>query len=263
MTSCKKIKKTEKKNNSTEQFFFRKKIQKDSGKDCNSLDKSFNSIYNFYSSLANNQIYKSMKIKDCYALILARAIIERLSGEKIQAGKDNSLPVLFYENLADILMDENSDRQIVLINLKQMTNIMKRCGLIRFQNRVAFTDSLSIGSENLYLRLLESFWNKTDWSEIFPSSPESAVKLYEKRKIFTELLQSFYTEVSIEDISNDFFAMTGFCEQNDYFMISFIDFYLITWLKHFGILDYAIKKNTEIVYLSIHDYGRDIIRKIL
>ena len=262
MTSFKKIK-SEKNNNITGQFFFRKKSQNDSGENCFSVLTTFNSVYNYYSALQNNEVFKSMKIKDCYSLTLAKAVIDKLSSEKIPAGKDNSLPESFYNDLTESLLTENSDRELILIYLKQMTNIMKRGGLILFQNRLAVAADPAMEKESLFLRLLESFWNKTDWSEIFPSSPESAHKLHEKRNIFAELVQSFYTEVSIEDISNDFFEMTDLCEQNDYFMISFLDFYLITWFKHFGIIDYVTRNNSEIIYLSVHDYGRDIIRRIL
>ena len=261
MTSFKKLK-SEKKNN-IDPFFFRNKSQNNSGNHWKPVLTTFNSIYHYYSSLQNNEFFKSMKVKDCYSLTLAKAVIEKLSSEKVHAGKDNSLPESFYSQIADNLQNENDDRELILIYLKQMTNIMKRGGLIRFQNRVALVTNPSMEKESLFLRLLESFWNKTDWSEIFPSSPESALKLHEKRNIFTELIQSYYTEVSIEDICNDFFEMTGLFNQNDYFMISFLDFYLITWFKHFGILDYTKRNNTEIVNLTILDYGRDIIRKIL
>jgi hypothetical protein len=262
MTSFKNLK-SEKKDSNSKQFFFRKKSQDDNGKNCNSVLMTFDSIYNYYSSLQNNELYKSMKIKDCYSLILAEAVIEKLSKEKIHTGKDNSFPESFYNQLADTLVKENDDRELIVIYLKQITNIMKRGGLILFHDRIAVAADPLMKKESLYFRLLESFWNKSDWSEIFPSSPESAHRLHEKRNNFAELLQSFYTEVSIEDLCNDYFEMTDLCDQNDYFMISFLDFYLITWLKHFGIIDYVNRKNTEIVFLSIQDYGRDIIRKIL
>ncbi|HPS88299.1 MAG TPA: hypothetical protein PLY36_16245 [Spirochaetota bacterium] len=204
-----------------------------------------------------------MKIKDCYTLTLARAIIEKLSSEKIIAGKDNSLPEFFYNQIAETLFTENCDKELIIIYLKQIANIMKRGGLILFKDKAAVISESFQDRESLYFRLLESFWNETAWSEIFPSSPEAAEKLHEKRNIFAELLQGFYTEVSVEDISNDFFEMTDISERNDYFMISFLDFYLIAWLKNFGIIDYSSRKNNEIIYLSVQDYGREILRRII
>ena len=60
-----------------------------------------------------------------------------------------------------------------------------------------------------------------------------------------------------------FFDMTDIAERNDYFMISFLDFYLIAWLKNFGIIEYSNSKNSDIIYISIQDYGKDILRKLI
>lgn len=262
MTSFKKNK-SERKDKEINQIYFRVKKQNSDEKFCNSTLSMFNSIYKFHSSLQSNELFKSMKIKDCYTLTLANAVIEKLSSEKIIAGKGNSLPDRFYNELADNLLTENDDREIILIYLKQMTNIMKSGGLILFNEKTVTVSEGFQSRESLYFRLLESFWNETEWSEIFPSSPDAADKLHKKRNIFAELMQGFYTEVSVEDISNDFFEMTDFAERNEYFMISFLDFYLIAWLKNFGIIDYSSRKNSEIIYLSIQDYGRELLRKLI
>ncbi len=261
MTSFKKIK-SERKDKEINQIYFKAKQNFDE-KFCNSALSTFNSIYKFHSSLQSNELFKPMKIKDCYTLTLANAIIEKLKSEKIIAGKGNSLPESFYDEIAETLLTENSDKELIIIFLKQMSNIMKRGGLILFNEKTATASESFQDRESLYLRLLESFWNETEWSEIFPSSPEAADKLHEKRNIFAELIQGFYTEVSVEDLANDFFEMTDIAERNDYFMISFLDFYLIAWLKNFGIIDYSSRNNTEIIYLSILDYGREILRKIV
>jgi len=261
MTSFKKNK-SERKDKEINQIYFKVKNQNLDKKFCNSALDTFNLIYKFHSSLQSNELFKSMKIRDCYTLTLANAIINKLSSEKIIAGKGNSLPELFYTSIAETLLTGDDDKELIVINLKQIANIMKRGGIILFKDKAAVVSESFQGREALYFRLLESFWNETDWSDIFPSSPEAALKLYDKRNIFAELIQGFFTEVSVEDISNDFFEMTDIAERNDYFMISFLDFYLISWLKNFGIIDYSSKKNTEIIYLTIQDYGREILRKI-
>ncbi len=262
MTSFKKIK-LERKDKEINQIYFKATKQNYDEKFCNSALSTFNSIYKFHISLQSNELFKPMKIKDCYTLTLANAIIDKLSSEKIIAGKGNALPEMFYNELAETLFTENSDKELILIYLKQTANIMKSGGLILFNDKIAAVSENFKDRESLYLRLLESFWNETEWSDIFPSSPEAAVKLHEKRNIFAELIQGFYTEVSVEDIANDFFEMTDLAERNDYFMISFLDFYLIAWLKNFGIIDYSSRNNTEIIYLSIQDYGREILRRII
>jgi len=262
MTSFKKNK-SERKDKEINQIYFRVKKQNSDEKFCNSALSTFNSIYKFHSSLQSNELFKSMKIRDCYTLTLANAIIDKLSSEKIIAGKGNSLPENFYNELSETLLTENGDKELIVINLKQLANIMKRGGLITFKDKAAVVSESFQDRDSLYFRLLQSFWNETEWSDIFPSSPEAAVKLHENRNTFAELIQGFYTEVSVEDLSNDFFEMTDIAERNDYFMISFLDFYLIAWLRNFGIIDYSSRTNTEIIYLSIQDYGREILRKLV
>ena len=223
---------------------------------------AFNSIYRFHSSLYNNESISFMKIKDCYALTLANAISNKLSSENVVAGKDNGLPESFYNEIAETLMDEVDDKELCIINLKQTANIMKSGKIILFKDNIAYISENFQNRESLYCRLLQSFWNETEWADIFPSSPKDADKLYEKRNIFAELLIGFYADVSVEDISNDFFEMTDMAEKNNYFMISFLDFYLITWLNYFGIIDYTYK-NSGIIYISVEDYGRDILKRMV
>jgi len=260
--------KTEKKDININQTFLKTKKQNDEKKFNDSALNVFNSIYKFHSSLYNNELFNFMKIKDCYALTLANAISNKLSSGNIVAGKENVLPESFYNEIAETLLGEtqlkeNNDKELCIINLKQTANMMKRGEIILFKNNIPYISENFQNRESLYLRLLEAFWNETEWSEIFPSSPKDADKIYEKRNVFAELLLGFYTEVSIEDISNDFFEITGIAEKNNYFMISFLDFYLITWLNYFGIIDYTDKKNRGIIYISLEDYGREIIKRIV
>ncbi len=261
MTSFKKNK-SERKVKEINQIYFKVNPQNSDKKFCNSALDTFYSINRFHSSLQSYELFKSMKIRDCYTLTLANAIIDRISSDKVMAGKDHSLPESFYNEVAGAVITENDDREIVVIYLKQMANIMKRGGVILFKEGAACVSESFRERTSLYFRLLESFWNETDWSEIFPSSPESAIKLHEKRNIFAELISGFYTEVSVEDISNDFFEMTDIAERNDYFMISFLDFYLAAWLRNFGIIDYSSSGNSEIIYLSIQNYGREILKRL-
>ncbi len=262
MTSFKKIK-SERKDKEINQIFFKAEGQNVNEKFCNSALDMFNSINRYHSSLSGNNIYRPMKIKDCYTLILAEAIINNISTGNIVAGKGNSLPEDFYLGLAETLPRDDGDSELVVINLKQLANIMKSGGVILFDKGSVFISDHFRERDRLYLRLLEAFWNETEWSEIFPSSPDAAEKLFRNRNVFADLLQGFYTSVSVEDIANDFFDMTDIAERNDYFMISFLDFYLISWLRNFGILEYTGNGVNEIIYLSISDYGREILRKLV
>ena len=254
--------KTEKIDKNINNTFLKTKKRNDDKKLKHSALNVFDSICRFHSSIYNNELFNFMQIKDCYALTLANAISNKLSSENIVADKENSLSESFYNEIAETLTCENDDKELCIINLKQTANIMKNGRIILFEDNIPYISENFQNRERLYCRLLEAFWNETEWSEIFPSSPKDASKLYEKRNIFAELLLGFYTDVSVEDISNDFFEIADFAKKNDYFMISFLDFYLITWLSYFGIVDYTEKKNNRIIYISLKDYGREIIRRM-
>lgn len=222
----------------------------------------FETINRFYSSLEGDDTSYQMNIKDCYALKLAEAIKERILSGDVSTDKDGSLSDRFYSELALSVEadDAQKDEDLTVIYLKQMMNVMKSCGLVKIEKRKAFLPEKDLSREKFYFKILKSFWNETDWGAIFPSSPEAAVKLFSKREVFIGFLEEFYTKVSVEDLANDFFEMTEIAETNDFFMISFLDFYLLTWLRHFGIIDYNASSNSEVVHIMLNDYGRKIIK---
>lgn len=144
-----------------------------------------------------------------------------------------------------------------------MVNIMRSADLIADRDGQAFITEIFSGKEKLYPVLLRSFWNECDWTVIFPSSPEAAEKIHDNREAFLEMLKATLTEISVEELSADFFSATGICDTNDYFMISFVDFYLFTWLKHFGIIEYDVNGDHDIVLVTVNDYGRKVLNSFL
>lgn len=225
----------------------------------------FNNINRYYLSLHDTNSVYPVAVHDCFALKLAVAITEKITTELIMTGKDNSFDKKFYSSLTLKVADPSSgfDDELIVIFLKQMVNIMRAGKLIAVRDGQAYITEVLQGKEVLYPKLLRSFWNECDWRDIFPSSPEAAEKIYDNREAFLELIKAAVSETGIEDISNDFFNTTGICEANDYFMISFIDFYLLTWLKHFGLIEYNSKSDHELVFISVNDYGREILNSFL
>ncbi len=243
-------------------FFFRdSEFQKTAVRNSNILE-CFELVNRFYSSLEGNETEYKMNIKDCYALKLADSIIDRISSGGALIDKSGSFSDKFYNSIAESLPADEliKDNELVVIYLKQMMNIMKSCGMVKIEKRKAVLDDNVSVKDKLYFKLLESFWNETNWCDIFPSSPEAAEKLFENRGIFLDFLEKFYTKVSVEDFANDFFEMTDIASSSDFFMISFLDFYLLTWFRHFGIIDYNINTNTELVNIALNNYGREIIK---
>lgn len=258
-------KKDIKKINNCDKIFFRDTERNINDSRKNFILEQFNNINRYYSSLHDTQSIDPIKINDCFALTLAGAIKEKITTERIMVQKDNSLGNKFYNELAAGIRNNSSaaDTDLLTIYLKQMVNIMRAGGLIAEKNSQAYITSVFAGNEILYPKLLRSFWNECDWREIFPSSPEAAEQIHDNRDAFLELISGAVSETGVEDISNDFFTTTGICDSNDYFMISFMDFYLLTWLKHFGIIEYNVKGDHDIVYISINEYGRKILETFL
>jgi len=251
--------------NPTEKIFFRdtEKHEKNSTK--NYSLNYFNSISRYYSSLRDTGPINPIAIADCLALQLADSIMEKITTERVMSSPDNSLGDEFYSRLAASTSELTGiiDTELLVIFLKQMVNILRSGNLIAQKNSQVYVTELFTTKDKLYPRLLRSFWNECDWRVIFPSSPEAAEMIHDNRESFLELVKGVMAETSVEDIANDFFNTSGICEANDYFMISFIDFYLLTWLKHFGIIEYNIKGDHEIVYISISDYGRKVLNSLL
>jgi len=225
----------------------------------------FDAVAKYYSAVPENIFKNPMVLKNCFALTLARSVLDRVSSGGIPALDNRIFSEEFYLSCADgliLLSPPVRDRELLVIYLKQIVHILKESGIIYEDDKKFISAEEGLGSERLYWRLLESFWNEVGWETIFPSSPESARSLYENREVFAELLAGSYGMVSLEDLANDFFEITEICSRNDFFMISFIDFYLLTWLKHFGIVEYGSSSNNGVVHLSITDKGCNLLNSL-
>lgn len=243
-------------------FFFRGTEQQERAVRNSDILGRFESINRFYSSIGGSETGCQMNIRDCYALKLADEIRKRIQSGNSSTDKEGSFSEEFYTELAAYVQDDEpqQDEDLAVIYLKQMMNVMKSCGIVKIDKGRASAVESGMARERLYFKLLKSFWNETDWTEIFPSSPDAARKLFANREVFIGFLEEFYTKVSVEDLANDYFEMTEIATRNDFFMISFLDFYLLTWLRHFGIIDYNASSNSEVVHIMLNDYGREIIK---
>lgn len=225
----------------------------------------FNAATKFYSAIPGDIYSNPMELMNCFAITLARTVINRAIIKKNKADENFMFPDEFYSDCADDLTTQSSsvqDRELLIIYLKQSVHILEKSGIITKgnDNSIHIVEELNIVS--LYRKIFDSFWNRLDWKAIFPSSPEAADSLYENKESFIALLSGYYESVNIEVLANDFFDLSGICPRDDYFMISFIDFYLLTWLKHFGILEYCSSKDEEIVFVSLTESGRSLLKSI-
>jgi len=244
--------------------YFFKKVVPDKEQHNNKLSL-FNAATKFYSAIPGDIYNNPMELMNCFALTLARTITEKAAIQKDIACSTSMFPEEFYSACADDLIKQGSsiqDRELLIIYLKQSAHILKKSGIIIKEKDYSIHIVEILSKVSLYRKIFDSFWNRQEWETIFPSSPEAANSLYENRESFIALLSGYYESVNIEVLANDFFDLSGICPRNDYFMISFIDFYLLTWLKHFGILEYSYTKNDDNIYVSLTESGRSFLKSI-
>ncbi len=225
----------------------------------------FNAATKFYSAMPGDIHNNPMELMNCFALTLARTITERAVIKNNSTCSNSIFPEEFYSACADDLIKQSSsiqDRELLIIYLKQSAHILEKSKIITKEKDNSIHVEETPGKASLYRKLFDSFWNRLEWKTIFPSSPEAADSLYENRESFIILLTGYYDSVNVEVLANDFFDLSGICPRNDSFMISFIDFYLLTWLKHFGILEYSYTKNDDNVYVSLTESGRSLLKSI-
>lgn len=226
---------------------------------------SFEAAAKFYSALPGSFYSNPMELKDCFALILAGAVIDKAGPGTYKSSEKSMFSEDFYSECADEVMEKSSlvdDRELVVIYLKQSVHMLEMSGILFADKDSIIHVKKGLSDERIYRSLINSFWNRVDWKTIFPSSPESAALLHQNRELFADLLCGYYGPVNIEALSNDFFDLTEITFRNDYFMISFIDFYLLTWLKHFGIIEYHNNSADNIVNIYLTESGRPRLKSL-
>ncbi len=201
---------------------------------------------------------------DCFASDLARFLMEQIAEKPVKV-TEGSLPDSFYQASLDLADKEgftkrtDGDRDILCINMKQMINIMREAELLENRDGKTHAVKADISDNALYFRLLNSFWNFVPWENIFPSDEEAARTLYQERFMLRDMLLRQNDFVAVDDFTNDFFEMTGFADRNDLVLISFIDFYLYSWLKHFNMLRYKKSKGRAPVAFILTEEGRRLL----
>ncbi len=199
------------------------------------------------------------KMKKTFAMQLAEFIISRVESGSHQLDEEDRFTDGFYNSCATELSNEDFagpvDDELLLIYVKQLVIILRESGLLKNDRGRACIQGSGSSSE-LYKKLFDGFWNRCKWEDIFPSAPGAAAEIQKIRSIFIDLLSKSNDGVAVEDIANEFFEMTGVAGLNDTFFISFLDFYLFTWLNHFGVLHYRYSGAHEPVSISMSDFGR-------
>ncbi len=233
----------------------------DSGRNSTS---TFDLIGKYYSQVPAAAIPRlQIADIDCFAVDLAKFLIDKISNKLTLLRSDNSFSDEFYNSCIDEvksvdLYSEVNDPELMVIYIKQMINLLRRCGVLENRSGIAEIKS-SVLKRSLFGILFNTFWNEIDWSDIFPSDPDAAEDLKKNRFFMRDILLSCSAREKLDTVTNEFYELTGFGKKNDVFMTSFIDFYLFTWLKHFGIIKYIAGSCNSPVYIMLTDRGRQIL----
>ncbi|MBP7734437.1 MAG: hypothetical protein KA369_00555 [Spirochaetes bacterium] len=202
-------------------------------------------------------------VNGCFAVRLALFLIETISSRRYALDDEGCLGGDFYRHCMksdrDLAMEIN-DPDLLIIYIKQCLRMMDSCGILLRDGSFARISAPEASAATIFHRLFNSFWNSTPWEDLFPSDTESARELNAVRAILKDLLLRRHASVSIGTLANEFFEMTGFSSRNNLFMISFLDFYFFTWLKHFGMIRYSGGKDHAPVRITVTDLGRNSLK---
>ncbi len=217
-------------------------------------------FFNYSESYSGIEEYADL---DCFALRLCRYLHDKIDADNTLRESSGSFPEEFYlSSLHDATLDEVDDPELMLIYMKQMVHLMRGAELISCEQGSGTKREAPLSDTALYMKLFHSFWFYTNWEEIFPSDPHAAAELYESRTFIRDLILGCEKKTRISAFSNNLFELTGFAEKNDIFRISFLDFYLLTWLKHFGVMRYYADTRNSPVSMQLTDTGRKLFSNL-
>jgi len=196
-----------------------------------------------------------------FATDLASFLITEVNLKQPFLTVSRSLKNSFYKQCAKKIIKNNFfsndiEEELLIIYMKQMMNILRQEKIVSYKENMAIVSEEITDKTNLNKRLFFSFWNKTNWNEIFPSDPSAAHELNANKEIFKDLICKNNKKKKLEAIANNFFELTGFCDKNNLLMISFLDFYLFTWLKHFNVINYIENNEDAPVYIETTNTGK-------
>ena len=229
----------------------------------------FDSASNYYQTLYKNNTLSTIPgLGNCFAVKLAKILIELIDNNKFKLTQNNRFRKNFYDiSLKEVinssLSKDISDPEVLLIYIKQIIHILRSTDIIGNEEGVALINNCFNSSDDLFYILFHGFWEKVKWDEIFPSDKEAANDLKKNKSMLVDIIIRQYKKIQIDTLANNFFELTGFSDKNDLFMISFLDFYFFTWLKHFGILNYINIKNNPSIYLKINEKGRKFLSTLI
>lgn len=201
----------------------------------------------------------------CFAVRLCGSIIDCIRRNSFTSSRGGILDPAFYDCISNDLLEtdmhrEVADAELLLIYIKQAVIILKKAGVIETAGGVVSINDAAANGGSFYVLLFSSFWNRVRWESIFPSNPDAARELKKNKSILVDLMMRHRGVFNIESVANTFFDLTGFGTRNNMFLISFLDFYFFSWLRHFGLIEYVDSADHSPVSMYVTDQGKNFFR---
>jgi len=184
---------------------------------------------------------------DCFALRL----FERMR----QVAPEQAECAGFYEYCAAGFQagGHADDHEMLVIHLKQMAMIARAAGLDPVHCK-----PVCGSADVLWDILFGSFWNLVEWQAIFPSMPDDAMLLHQNRAVVLELLSSQNGALTVDQLLEDYLLVTGHQSASLVMLASFLDFSLLTWLSHFGVLSFSGGADCSVA-VGLTNFGRSYL----
>lgn len=231
--------------------------------------KSYNcnrDIDSIIKLLSRNSTEFDTSIINANIIYLSGLLINELGSRKFTANCSGSLCEEFYESCLESMIESNlleisEDPELVVIYLKQLMEIFRASGLMSLKNGFYYMQQSVLSQKSFYEEIFTAFWEKTSWVNIFPSMPDAAKAIHSNRSLLAELLTTDDI-ITLTDFCNSFVQKSGYGKLNDIYFISFVDFYLFTWLRHFNMLEYLPVKSNSVVAVRLTPLGKAFIQKL-
>lgn len=261
MTNRKQISRTRKKIGSNPFFNTTNSII---GSDPSPDGKAYKAVTTYYDMIGTYDLDARPLFGDCFAVRIAAFIIDAVENETVTMTARGLLPASFFTRCRELLEGSDLAREVgdedcLIIYLKQTAAMLRAAGIVARDGGNAVVKYRPESGEVLFECLFKAFWQDVPWERIFPSDTAAAGELQKNRNILKDILLRHHSRVRLDLVANEFFDLTGFCTPNDLFMISFLDFYYFTWLRHFGCIRYLRQSLEAPVCIQVTEAGRKFL----
>ena len=226
-----------------------------------SIQQLQNKTYNRFYSLSPYTINSDSitAINNSFAMKLAKTILQKHSAKSLDIKSNDKIKTDYYDNCVKSLSNISDDVELLKLHLKQMTLIINNNSSLNNSENHNLQNHIFSNNIRLYIKILWTFWNRTDWSLLFPSMPEAALNLMKNRNLLIDLLLNNNDKFRIDQFANSFIKKSTYGKDNNLLFISFLDFTIFSWFEHFGIINYLKGKDIDPVFVKLTKHGRKML----